>query len=252
MFAYDKNLYILNHFAYVECDLLYSLYLRARNRLQGREPVTEEMVEKIREIGKEAFPEKLQEQRTFRNPAELAEYAYCSDLSQLEVHLTDNWYLVIADHHNCVDIVELADRRGKCPEILKILSYTMDRCGSRIIIAKCREITSFRLLRLLADRGRIEILEDKVTCSLGEEFHFLKFRVSRDYLKRQKENRRKTGRSRHSWNSRFLPRLPVRPVLMVDSKAVNSLAAGSLAADRKAGSSLGAGSKAESSLAASG
>jgi len=122
-------------------------------------------------------------------------------------------------------------------EKLYILYFIMDRCGSRIIIAKCREITSFRLLRLLADRGRIEILEDKVTCSLGEEFHFLKFRVSRDYLKRQKENRRKTGRSRRAWNSRFLPLLPARPVFMADSKAVNSLAA-----YRKAGSSLAAGS----------
>ena len=86
---------------------------------------------------------------------------------------------------------EITDLR----EILKIISCIMDRCGSRTIIAKCRETTSCRLLRLLADRGRIEILEDQVTYSLGEEFHFLKFRVSRDYLERQKENRRKRGRA---------------------------------------------------------
>ena len=164
MFAYDKNLYIRNHFAYVECELLYSLYLRVRNRLQGRQPLTEEMLEKILEIEREAFPERFLMQESFH-------------------------------HHNCVDIVELADRRRKCPEILKIISCIMDRCGSRTIIAKCRETTSCRLLRLLADRGRIEILEDQVTYSLGEEFHFLKFRVSRDYLERQKENRRKRGRA---------------------------------------------------------
>ena len=195
MFAYDKNLYICNHFAYVECELVYSLFLRARNRLQGRQPLTEEMVEKILEIEQEAFPERFLMEESFQNLQELAEYAHCSSLSQLEIHLTDNWYLIIADHHNCVDIVELADRRRKCPEILKILFYIMDRCGSRTIIAKCRETTSCRLLRLLADQGRIEILEDKVTYSLGEEFHFLKFRISRDYLKRQKENRRKRGRA---------------------------------------------------------
>ena len=59
MFAYDKNLYIRNHFAYVECELLYSLYLRVRNRLQGRQPLTEEMLEKILEIEREAFPERF-------------------------------------------------------------------------------------------------------------------------------------------------------------------------------------------------
>ena len=195
MFAYDRNLYIRNHFAYVECELLYSLYLWIRNRLQGRQLPTEEMLDQIREISREAYPERLQEEGSFHDLRELAENAHCSALSQLEIHVTDNWFLILADYHNCVDIVELADRRRKCPDILKILFYIMDRCGSRTIIAKCRETTSCRLLRLLTDRGRIEILEDKVTYSLGEEFHFLKFRISRDYLEQQKENRRKRGRA---------------------------------------------------------
>ena len=84
MFAYDKNLYICNHFAYVECELVYSLFLRARNRLQGRQPLTEEMVEKILEIEQEAFPERFLMEESFQNLQELAEYAHCSSLSPAE------------------------------------------------------------------------------------------------------------------------------------------------------------------------
>jgi len=97
----------------------------------------------------------------------IADYCDC-ELNELRVYIFDNWYLLMAEHEDFIELVDLASTSKHTPlfKVLEIVEqyqkpFTMD----------CRETTSYRMIQAMEKAGRLEVHEDEAYHRDGEIFH---------------------------------------------------------------------------------
>lgn len=114
---------------------------------------------------------------------DVANYCEC-DLSELRVYLTNDWYVLLAEHEDYIEFVDLASRTRQTPllQIIQVLTqYT------KPFIMDCRETTSYRIVKALERAGRIEISQDEAYTRGGETFHDIRLALTgeRRYTRQQ-------------------------------------------------------------------
>lgn len=97
----------------------------------------------------------------------IADYCEC-ELSELRVYLTDDWYVMLAEHEEYIEFVDLASRSSHTP-LLQIVNVLTQY--KKPFIMDCRENTSYRMVKALERAGRIEIRQDETYTRGGEIFH---------------------------------------------------------------------------------
>lgn len=169
----NNGLYIYNHNHYAEMDYLYSLYLRVKKWKCKEKLMTQEDFIKIKEIAKCAYPDYF-ETFTDLNLKEFMEYCCCVNISQLDFILEEDFYIVIACHYNCIEIVDCASRSKHYLKIMGLINKLMNRYKNRLVYVECRESTSYPLFLALHKHNKIRILEDTLRFKNNERLHFLK------------------------------------------------------------------------------
>ncbi len=176
---YNKKLYLYNHIGYIRCETIYS-YLLKKFRRKNKYPImTMTDLEKIQDIARQAFPEQLQQICKFKSIEDLVYYCYCQRIEQIYYVVTNEWFIIVANHHHCYELVECAAASGKCTEIYRIVGYLANNFKHKPIIADCREKTSLPIFRMLEKHGRIKILSDLTRVRVGETLHYIKFKTLR-------------------------------------------------------------------------
>ena len=174
---YNKKLYLYNHFGYITCEKIYILLLKLFRRRKKYPIITKTDFEKIKEIARQAFPESLQQICEIDSEEDLLGYCHCYSKEQLYYVLTDEWYVIVAAHHNCFELVECADAKRRCNDIFRIINYVINNFKHKPIISDCRESTSLPLFLMLEKHNRIKILNDIVRERNGETMHYIKCEV---------------------------------------------------------------------------
>lgn len=109
----------------------------------------------------------------------LMPYCLVINLYQIYFLIKEQWFLVIASHYNCYDIVMLDAAGGKCGDIFLIFDFILENFKHKPFIASCRESTSYPLLLALEKHGRIKIINDYARVKTDEMMHYVKFRIIR-------------------------------------------------------------------------
>lgn len=98
---------------------------------------------------------------------DVADYCDCN-LHELRVYLNEDWYVLLAEHEDYIEFVDLASKVKTTPLSLivnTILEY------KKPFLMDCRENTSYRMLKALEKAGRIEVSQDDSYSRGGETFH---------------------------------------------------------------------------------
>ena len=162
---------------FYEIDYLYGKILSLLKKIRNDKIFSEEDIQTIKEIDRSAFPEFFRFFEEIEEVNEILEFCRCSNVSQIDYYNENGWYILVARHYNCVELISCASHCGKCNDIFKIVKYIKDKYEKKIIYADCRETTSYRFFTMLNKRNKIDILNDWKRLENGEELHDIKFRV---------------------------------------------------------------------------
>ena len=135
-------------------------------------------IEKLKEIEKAAYGEDSP-YLAFDDIETMEDLrAYCAVESTDDIHILsgDTWYCIIGEHKkdeedHYMELVDLASAKGKMP-IGKVVLFCMQYDCPFVMDA--RENTSYKIIKLLADREDINIKEDTPYTWGGEIFHQIK------------------------------------------------------------------------------
>lgn len=103
----------------------------------------------------------------------VADYCEC-EISELRIYLTDDWYVLLAEHEDYIEFVDLASRTKHTP-LLQIINVLTQY--KKPFIMDCRENTSYRMVKALEKAGRIEIQQDEIYSRGGETFHDIRLEL---------------------------------------------------------------------------
>lgn len=181
-------MYLYNNPFYVIFEIIYVLMLKMFRRKKKYPLFDDTAYEQIKRIAIEAFPETLQQICEAKDEYDFIDYCNCYSINQIYYLLADDWYVIFASHHNCVEIVECASMTRSCKDIFKIINYGINNFKRRTIIANCRESTSLPIFLAMEKYNRIKIINDIVIKQNGEMMHYLKFKyVNKNKRKRMRK-----------------------------------------------------------------
>lgn len=160
-----------------------SIYGKFLSKLKKEENFSIEDMEMIKSIDRQAYPPYLRLLEDAQNLEDLLEYCRCADIAQIEGMVKNDWYILVARHYNCVELISCASRTGKCSEIFTVVDFLITRYKRKTIYADCRESTSYRLFKIYEKAGKIKVVRDWVNIENGETLHFIKIKVRKQRRK---------------------------------------------------------------------
>jgi len=125
----------------------------------------------LKNIEASVYPKHMQMLQDCQSLCEVADYAEC-EVSDLIIQTGNNWYCIIADHGDWVEIVDLASV-GPMRDIFSLIGSLRRRLAGKRIVMDARKRTSYPLVRLLIRRVGGKILEDEKWYWNGDEMRSL-------------------------------------------------------------------------------
>lgn len=98
---------------------------------------------------------------------DVADYCDCG-ISQLRLYLTKEWYALLAEHEDYIELVDLASKAKNTPLLFIVNTLTQYQ---KPFIMDCRDSTSYRIVKALEKAGRIHLISDEEYARGGELFH---------------------------------------------------------------------------------
>lgn len=130
--------------------------------------LTEETLQSLKNIESVAYKNtNYAEMQHCMTWEEVADYCDCN-LYELRVCLNKDWYVLLAEHEDCVELVDLASKIKTTP--LSLIMNTILKYKKPFLM-DCRENTSYRILKALEKAGHIEVSQDNSYSRGGEIFH---------------------------------------------------------------------------------
>lgn len=164
---------------FVFFEKLYVFFLKNVRSKEKYPLISADDLSRILTIARNVYPENLQYEVVYNDEKELLQGTSCLDPIQLYRLVTDSFYLVIGAHYNCYAIVDFAAVNGKCNEIFEVYDFILRNFKGKPFAAKCREKTSYPLIRAFERAGRIKIVDSYTRTEYGEVFHVVKFKAKR-------------------------------------------------------------------------
>lgn len=90
---------------------------------------------------------------------------------ELYVLTGDTWYLIVIRRPTHIIILDFASANGFCRDVVNVYKTLLLLFPNKRAYAKCRERTSYQLIRFFVRRGAYEILKDEITQMDGEIYH---------------------------------------------------------------------------------
>ena len=156
-----------------------SIYGKILSMIKKDSNFSIEDMEIIKEIDRQAYPPYLRLLEGAESLKDLIDYCRCANIAQIEGMIKNDWYILVAKHYNCVELISCASKTGKCSDIFTIVDFLITRYKRKVIYADCRESTSYRLFKIYEKSGKIKILNDWINVENGETLHFIKIKVQR-------------------------------------------------------------------------
>lgn len=130
------------------------------------------ILRQVKRIEKVAYPRHMQQLSWVRNMKDLAEYMEC-ELSEVLVFLGDNWYMLVANKPEEVEIVDFASTGKVGLKMFGVFKTIAEIATGKYIIMDARETTSYPLVMRLIERYGGEVVEDDAWDWDGETMHSL-------------------------------------------------------------------------------
>lgn len=133
------------------------------------ERLTREIFSFVREIESAAYPEYMWQMDSFNSAR-----CYMDDC-KLFIDTESESYLILSDE----EVIDLASKKGLSLKTLnEFLGTIKEFYGSRTFSFSARATTSYRLVKLLEMKNKVEILSDSQFWWEDEEFHEITMKVS--------------------------------------------------------------------------
>lgn len=141
--------------------------------------ITESKLQKIKEIAHKAY-----------DNIDYYIYDECKDIKTLVKQLRafgagqiyalvgENWYLILIRYFSYYVLYDFASEKRRMTNILPALREVCRIVKNKKIAMSCREATSYRLVKALAARNRLLIIEEKKKEQLGENWFFMWIRIN--------------------------------------------------------------------------
>jgi len=143
-------------------------------------PVSDEELQKIRDINKNAYSGKLLDMITERysDMKKLCEYCNGVDPVQIRVCVTDKWYITFIHHYACIEIIDFASVNGKSNDFIRdnvIVWRAIRSQGTKPFVACLREKTSYKLIKTFEKRRKLKILYEEPITLADEQFYWVRW-----------------------------------------------------------------------------
>ena len=151
--------------------------MKNKNSLIKIKQITKKRLAKIKIIEKEAYKDnatflQLQNKKTLQD---VANYMKCN-MENIKIILKDNYYLLMAERTNVVELVDFAKSGGYID--IRGLINTLETFD-KPFTCDARETTSYPILKFLDKKGFCKILRDNPYEWGGETFHDMDFVLSK-------------------------------------------------------------------------
>lgn len=94
-----------------------------------------------------------------------------TQLGKVYVLTGDTWYVVAIQEISIVVVEDFASSTGRCMEIMSVYRTLFDLFKGKRIFMKCRETTSYPLVKIFERKGTYSIESDEPFELLGEKYH---------------------------------------------------------------------------------
>jgi hypothetical protein len=129
-------------------------------------------LQKIKEIERMAYDgtryAQMQDCDTWQD---MAQYMEC-DEEGVHFLCTQDYYVLIAEHEDYAEIVDLACLPDKRCDLKKVAQFV--ETFDKPLTLDSRELTSYPIIKYMEKRGRVVITEDEVYDWNNEKFHSMK------------------------------------------------------------------------------
>ena len=174
-----QKTFLYNMPGYIYFERLYVFFLKIFRSKEKYPLITDDDLSKMQAIAKKSYPDYLQDAADFDSEEKLLRYCSCLDLIQIYHVVSDSYYVIMGAHWNCFSIVDFAAINGTCSESTAVYDFIVRNFKRKPVAAKCREKTSYPLLKALERSGRIKIVDTYTRTEFGEICHVVKFKVKR-------------------------------------------------------------------------
>jgi len=96
---------------------------------------------------------------------------------KLFCHVEESWYLVGVDRKDEIAISDLASTKNLGFSEMNLMLSFIKKLGNKKVIADCRDLTSYNLLKLLEQRGTIKIISESPWIWGNEKMYELTFSI---------------------------------------------------------------------------
>lgn len=162
-------------------EKIYVFFLKIKKK--NKFIITQEEYDTIHRINNSVYSGAILENVTsqFENIDKIYEECDCISPVQIELYCTDSWYILLALHHDYIEVRDFAAENGKSKNASEVLGglyniFYMHR--RRLFSALCRDSTSYILIKLLEKGKRIKVLSDEPLFIYDEDFHEVLFKVT--------------------------------------------------------------------------
>lgn len=134
------------------------------------------IVERIKDIERVSYPKfmlQYQESETLGDLYNLINKD--KDDGEFFYHLGENWYLLGVNRKNEILMADLASTEKLNFKQINIIKNIVEDLGNKKIFADCRDNTSYNLIKLLEQKGTIEIINESPWIWGNEKMHKLSF-----------------------------------------------------------------------------
>lgn len=167
-----KRIEYIPQFNYI-LDFFYGVKLSLFSR---KKVLTEEDLITIQDIEAKAYPDNMTIHFNRIHLKEFLDDSCCSNLYQIDFILGNGYYLLCANHYNCVEILDFASKTRKCTDFFRVISFLKSNYAQKYIFMKARESTTYPIIKAYEKRGKIIIYNDHLKEQWDERWHFIRLK----------------------------------------------------------------------------
>lgn len=155
-------------------DYLYGIKLSLFSK---KKTLTEEDLITIQNIEAKAYPDNMTVHFPKINLKEFLEAANCTNIYQIDFILENGYYLLCANHYNCVEILDFASETRKCTDFFSVVKFIKKLHAKKYVFMMARESTTYPIIKAFEKSGKVIIYNDHLKEQWDEKWHYVRLKI---------------------------------------------------------------------------
>lgn len=140
--------------------------------------MSQQNIEKIKLIEKKSYPQFMWQYEEAKNLDDIYKIINKNKKDgEIFFHIDEDWYLLGVNRNEEISIADLASTKKLSFLEMNCILDLIKKFGNKKIVADCRDSTSYNLLKLLEQRGTIEVITESPWLWGNEKMYKLSFTI---------------------------------------------------------------------------